>query len=586
MKPATDLPDRRTLLNDLWAIQLEKRHISDQDIKALAEQYQLSEVEIEGVVSFYHFFHRQPAGQYTIYINNSVTAMHSGMGAIIAAFEEATGARLGQTDPTGVFGLYETSCIGLSDLEPAALINFQPFINLTPQKVKALVWQLRRGVPVEQLADPVPQHLQHPSPPDRAVLLRPFLPGQTLKPLLQLDPEEALSTLEASGLRGMGGAFFPVGKKWRMCREQPGGEKYILCNADEGEPGTFKDRMLLQYLPGLVIEGMIHAAYATGAAEGWIYLRGEYRWLLPELEAAIKAYYDEGWLGAQIPAKTPFRFDLHIQLGAGAYVCGEETAMMNSLEGLRGEPRVRTYFPVERGYRQKPTVVNNVETFAAAARVIELGADCFATLGTSQMKGTRLLSIAGDCERPGIYEIEWGTRLAEVLDWAGATSTLAVQISGPSGQCIDPNYGDRRFDWDDLRCGGAVTVFNTQRDLLQILRNFSKFFAEESCGVCTPCRAGNFIFTRKLDKLAKGLGRADDYLEIQNWSNIMRQTSRCGLGRAATNALLTAIENFPGYFTRYFSPKSAAGAQPFDLEAAVSDYRQAVNKTLGTIKTN
>lgn len=582
MHTATKSPDRQKLLNDLWTIQLEHRHISDQNIMRLAHKYHLSWVEVEGVASFYHFFHRELAGRYTIYLNNSITAEYSGLAAVRTAFEEATGARLGQTDPTGTFGFYETSCIGLSDLEPAALINFRPFTQLTPQKVKAVVWQLQRGVPVELLADEIPQHIQRELPPEKAVLLRPFLPEQSLAPLRKLTPDEALAEIEASDVRGMGGAFFPVGTKWRLCRDQPGDEKYILCNADEGEPGTFKDRMLLQYYPELVIEGMIHAAYITGAQKGWIYLRAEYRWLLPKLKAALAHYYSSGWLGSQIPAREPFRFDIHIQLGAGAYVCGEETAMINSLEGLRGEPRVRTYFPVERGFRQKPTVVNNVETFAAAARVMELGADHFASLGTPQLKGTRLLSVAGDCTRPGIYEIEWGTRLAEVLEWAGATSPMAVQISGPSGECVNTSYGERRFDWDDLRCGGAVTIFNEERDLLHILRNFSRFFTYESCGVCTPCRAGNFIFTRQLDKLAKGLGRADDYVDIRNWSNIMRQTSRCGLGRAATNALMSAMENFPGYFSTYFGKEGSDLKHPFELDEALKDYRQAVSRTLGT----
>jgi [NiFe] hydrogenase diaphorase moiety large subunit len=582
MKYTKQAPDRGQLLNDLWSIQLAERHISDRDLSQLARKYELSWVEIEGIASFYHFFHRKPAGRYTIYLNNSITAEYSGQREIKAAFEEATGARLGHTDPTGTFGLYETSCIGLSDLEPAALINFHPFTQLTPQKAKALVWQLKRGVPLELLADDIPQHIQRQLPTERAVLLRPFAPGQSLAPLLELSPTEALEQIKASGLRGMGGAFFPVGTKWQLCREQPGDEKYILCNADEGEPGTFKDRMLLQYLPELVLEGMIHAGYTTGAEEGWIYLRGEYRWLLPKLKEAIAHYYASGWLGEEIPAKEPFRFDIHIQLGGGAYVCGEETAMINSLEGLRGEPRVRTYFPVERGYRQKPTVVNNVETFAAAARVIELGPDYFAALGTPQLKGTRLLSVAGDCTKPGIYEIEWGTSLGELLDWAGAESPLAVQISGPSGQCVNASYGERRFDWDDLRCGGAVTLFNEKRDLLHILHNFSSFFTYESCGVCTPCRAGNFIFSRKLDKLSKGLGEAGDYVEIQNWSNIMQQTSRCGLGRAATNALLSAIDNFPGYFASYFSKKDDDLKHAFELDEALKDYRKAVGSTLGT----
>jgi [NiFe] hydrogenase diaphorase moiety large subunit len=583
MKPTNKRPDRSGLLNDLWAIQQAERHVSNRAIWKLAKAYGLSWVEIEGVVSFYHFFHRQPAGKYTIYLNNSITAVFSGQSKIKAAFEEATGARLGQTDPTGMFGLFETSCIGLSDFEPAALIDFHPFTKLTPQKVKAIVWQLKRGVPVELLADEIPKHIQHQLPPDKAILLRPFTPGSTLSPLLKLSPEEALGQIEVSGLRGMGGAFFPVGKKWQACRQQPGNEKYVICNADEGEPGTFKDRFLLQYLPELVIEGMIHAGYMTGAKEGIIYLRAEYRWLLPKLEEALEHYRSMGWLGQQIAAKEPFDFDIYIQLGAGAYVCGEETALMNSMEGLRGEPRVRTYFPVERGYRQKPTVVNNVETFAAAARVMELGAAHFASIGTPQLKGTRLLSVAGDCTHPGIYEIEWGACLGDLLERAGAESPMAVQISGPSGQCINASYGDRRFDWDDLRCGGAVTIFNGSRDLLQILHNFSRFFASESCGVCTPCRAGNFIFTRKLDKLAKGLGTANDYIEIQNWSNIMRQTSRCGLGRAATNALLSAMENFPSYFSSYFNKSGGRLKQhPFDLEGALQDYREAVSRKLTT----
>jgi len=580
MKNAKDAPDRSQLLDDLWKLQTEHRYISDHDIHMLSQRHQCSWIEIEGVASFYHFFHRQPAGQYTIYLNNSVTAELSGYAQVRAAFEAATGARPGETDPTGTFGLFETSCIGLSDLEPAALINWHPFTRLTPQKAKAIVWQLRRGAPVEQLADEVPQNIQHRLPPEKAVLLRDFEAGKSLKMLNTLSPEEALKQIEASELRGMGGAFFPLGKKWRLCREQESTQKYIVCNADEGEPGTFKDRVLFQHLPGLVVEGMILSGYITGATEGIIYLRGEYKWLLPQLEAVLQSYRTDGLLGKNIPAQAPFDFDIRIQLGAGAYVCGEETAMLNSLEGKRGEPRVRTFFPVERGLYQQPTVVNNVESFAAAARVLELGADFFRALGTAHIKGARLLSVAGDCARPGIYEIEWGTSLGDILDWAEAENPYALQISGPSGQCVNAQSRQRRFDLDDLRCGGAVTIFNQDRNLLEILANFSRFFSHESCGVCTPCRAGNFIFTRKLDQLSKGLGTEDDYTKIKNWSRIMQQASRCGLGRAATNALLSAVENFPDQFACFFGDEDDCLKHPFDLEAALKDYREAVGKGL------
>lgn len=569
-------PARSQLLDDLWQLQNRDRYISDEAISELARRYGLSKVEIEGVVSFYHFLHRRPAGKYTIYLNDSIISEFQGYEGVLSALEAATGARVGTTDSTGQFGLFTTSCIGMSDLEPAALINFQPFTQLTPQKAKAVIWQLRRGAGVESLADDIPAHIQHQPPPDRSVLLRPFTLGDSLKKMVNLTSEEALQEVERSGLRGMGGAFFPVGRKWRLCREQPARPKYVVCNADEGEPGTFKDRVLMQYYPGLMIEGMILAGYCTGAVYGVLYLRAEYRWMLPVIEAALEEYRAAGWLGKNLPTKEPFDFDIFVQLGAGAYVCGEETALLHSLEGQRGEPRVRTYFPVERGLFEKPTIVNNVESFAAAAAVLSYGADYFRSLGTTAMPGTRLLSVAGDCARPGIYEIEWGTRLGDLLDWCEAENPYAVQVSGPSGVLVRAADRDRRFDLDDLRCGGALTLYREDRDLLQVLRNYSAFFKRESCGVCTPCRAGNYIFHSKLTKLAKGLGAPQDVDEIHNWSRIMQQTSRCGLGRAATTALISAMEQFPDYFDCHFGLAEGCGKRPFDLESAVADYRQTV----------
>jgi len=568
-------PARHHLLDELWRIQEAQRFISDEAIAGLADRYGLSAVEVEGIVTFYHFLHRRPAGRYTIYLNDSIVSKHRGYGRVKAAFENATGARWGETDPTGTFGLFDTSCIGLTDQEPAALINFHPFTRLTAQKAKALVWQLRRGEAVEALADPVPDHIRRTLPEGRRVLIGPVERFRTLEALRSQSPEAVLEEMDRSGLRGMGGAFFPVGRKWSLCRQQSG-QKYIICNADEGEPGTFKDRVLMQSFPELMIEGMIIAGYCTGATRGIIYLRAEYQWLLDRLESVLDDYRRAGWLGGQLPAAESFDFEIRIQLGAGAYVCGEETALIRSMEGYRGEPTVRTWFPVERGFLARPTVVNNVETFAAAARIVELGAEYFRSLGTALIHGTRLISVAGDCERPGIYEIEWGETLGQLLDWCGAQEPHAVQISGPSGMCVRASARHRRFDLNDLRCGGAVTLFNRQRELLGVLHNFAQFFKSESCGVCTPCRAGNFIFTRKLQQLAKGLGTGDDYHEIRNWSRIMQQASRCGLGRSAPNALLSAMEAFPEYFACYFDEEGDCRKHPFDLEKALSDYREAV----------
>lgn len=568
--------ERTHLLDTLWSYQSQKGFISDADVNAVAEHLELSAVEVEGVISFYHFFHRKPAGRYPIYLNTSITAQHGGYEQVRKALEKATGAPWGGVSPDGLFGLYDTSCIGLSDLEPAALIDFQPFTRLTPIKVDGIIRQLRHGADPATLADEVPHHIQYTPPSERTVLLRPSAIGQTLGRLADYTPREALTEIEQSGLRGMGGAFFPIGAKWRICGEQPASPKYVLCNADEGEPGTFKDRVLLQAHPELVVDGMILAAYCIGSSEGMIYLRAEYRWLLPELEALLQRYREAGWLGRNLPVKEPFDFDIRIQLGAGAYVCGEETAMINSLEGQRGEPSVRTYFPVERGFLGKPTVVNNVESFAAAARVLEMGAQRFNELGTSITPGTRLLSVSGDCDRPGVYEIEWGMSLGELLKLCGARQSKFIQVSGPSGTCVAADQVFRRFDTEDLRCGGAVTIFNQERDLLRVLRNFTEFFKEESCGVCTPCRAGNFIFSRKLDRLAKGLGRPEDRIEIANWTRIMQQASRCGLGKAATRALNTSMQAFPEYFDCLFGETTECAYSSFDLESALRPYRQAV----------
>ncbi len=566
---------RSQLLNALWAMHDVKDYLSDADIAQLATLFNVSAIEIEGVVSFYHFFHRKPAGRFTIYLNNSIMSQLHGYEEVKMAFEKETGAKIGSVDPSGTFGFFETSCIGMSDQEPAALINFYPFTNLTPAKVRNIILKLKSGATAQSICVPPDDNICFTPPGDRAFILQNYQPGKAVAKLAELDPPDVFYQIKESGLMGMGGAFFPTGLKWELCRRNHSNRKFVVCNADEGEPGTFKDRVLLNRLPGMVIEGMILGAYAVGASEGIIYLRAEYRYLKDKIYETIKDFRNRGLLGDNIPARQPFSFDIRIQLGAGAYVCGEETALLNSMEGLRGEPRTKLYFPVERGYLGKPTIVNNVETFACASRVIELGSEAMLKLGTTNSPGTKLISISGDCGKPGIYEIEWGMHLGELLELCEAKDPYFVQVSGPSGTSVSMKEKNRSLSRRDLVCGGSFMVFNKDRDVLQILKNFSDFFKEESCGICTPCRAGNFILNRKLEKLQLGLGTLRDLVELQQWGDTIKKSSRCGLGQMAPNSIMDAIQKFPEYFEKRVDTSGSKLNRGFDLEMAVKDYDEA-----------
>jgi [NiFe] hydrogenase diaphorase moiety large subunit len=552
-----------------------KGHLDDGDVLQLSRLFDLSAIEIEGVISFYHFFRRKPSGRHGIYLNDGIVSRFQGHDEARAALERETGAPWGGVSPDGLFGLFETSCIGLGDHEPAALIDFHPFTALTPQKVKAVVSKLRSGVPAGEIADEPGDSIRHMPPGDRAILLRTYVPGCAVSRLQRLSPEEVLEEIREAGLLGMGGAFFPTALKWDACRRYPSNRKFVVCNADEGEPGTFKDRVLLHRLPGLMVEGMILGAYAVGASEGIVYLRAEYRWLKDRLESVLEEFRERHWLGDHIPARVPFSFDIRVQLGAGAYVCGEETALLNSLEGRRGEPRTRRFFPVERGYLGKPTVVNNVETFCHAARIVETGAAAVRRLGTPDSPGTKLISVSGDCGKPGIYEVEWGLRVEELLSLCEAREPGFVQVGGPSGTSLSPREFGSRLCKEDLLCAGSFMVFDRTRDLLEILLNFSTFFDRESCGICTPCRAGNFIMTRRLEKLRLGMGTLRDLVELQQWGDTIKRNSRCGLGQMAPNSVLDAIRRFPDYFEGRVDRSGSRTSRGFDLEAGVKAYDEA-----------
>jgi [NiFe] hydrogenase diaphorase moiety large subunit len=329
-----------------------------------------------------------------------------------------------------------------------------------------------------------------------------------------------------------------------------------------------------------VLEGMIIAGYTVGAEYGIIYLRGEYQWLAHTLENEISAFHESGLLGPDAGGIAGFNFDIRIEIGAGAYVCGEETALLESMEGKRGEPRTKWFYPVEKGYLQMPTVVNNVETYAAVARLIQIGSFDYLKRGIPGSPGTKLVSISGDCQLPGLYEIEWGMTVAELLEICGAVDPYFIQVSGPSGEAISIKEKYRRISMldllkqKDIRCGGSFMIFNSHRDIVSILLNFSEFFKHESCGVCTPCRAGNFIMQRKLERLKNGLADMNDLKELKNWGTIMKTTSRCGLGKTASNAILQSVEKFQDYFSTRFAETDNSTYRKFDHLSAVAEYER------------
>jgi [NiFe] hydrogenase diaphorase moiety large subunit len=364
-----------------------------------------------------------------------------------------------------------------------------------------------------------------------------------LKAAVEKNRADLIGLVSQSGLKGRGGAGFPTGVKWNLAAAAKGDEKYVVCNADEGEPGTFKDRLILTDFPDLVFEGMTIAGYAIGAKTGLVYLRGEYAYLRRMLVEKLQERREKNLLGSDILG-SGFDFDIEIRMGSGAYICGEETALIESLEGQRGEPRNRPPFPVDTGFMGNPTVVNNVETFAWIACILVKGADWFKDLGTDKSTGLKLFSVSGDCEKPGVYEFPMGITVADLLKEVGGVGAKAVQIGGASGQCVPASEFGRAISYEDVATGGSVIVFGPERDMLQVARNFLEFFVEESCGQCTPCRIGNVKLLEGVEMLEDGVCSIKYLKELAKLGETMQCASKCGLGQSAANAFLTITEHF------------------------------------------
>jgi [NiFe] hydrogenase diaphorase moiety large subunit len=456
------------------------------------------------------------------------------------------------------------------------LINHHQVITrLTPARMEHMADLIEAQVPVEQWPPEWSRVDDQIRLADIKLGPQPA-PGQGIAAAIARGPQGMLDDLKRSKLRGRGGAGFATGTKWQLCRNAPGQSRYVVCNADEGEPGTFKDRVLLSSYADTVFEGMAIAALVVGARQGLVYLRGEYRYLLEPLQAVLQRRRAQHLLGTAIQGLGGFDFDIEIHVGAGAYVCGEESALIESLEGKRGTPRIRPPFPVEAGYLGQPTTVNNVETFSAVTHIAVHGGDWWVKIGTPQSTGTKIHSVSGDCARPGLYEYPFGTRIGRILEDCGASNTQAVQVGGPSGVCLSPLEFGRRIGFEDVPTAGAFMVFDRTRDMFEVARNFAQFFAHESCGFCTPCRVGTELVVRRMDKLRKGWGSSEDIQVLFELDKLMHGATHCGLGAAACNPLRDTIAKFrPAYEQRLQSLHMVPG---FDLDAELSQARLATGR--------
>jgi len=376
---------------------------------------------------------------------------------------------------------------------------------------------------------------------------------KALKKARGMTPEQVIQEVKDSGLRGRGGAGFPCGLKWELARNAPGDTKYVICNADEGEVGTFKDRYILANDPFMLIEGVAIAGYAIGADMGYIYLRAEYQYLNDSLVKAIGQAREQGFLDD---------FDITIRQGAGAYVCGEESALMDSIEGKRGEVRYRPPFPPTKGLWDQPTVINNVETLMNIPRIMLNGAGWFNNMGTERSKGTKVFSVSGDVSRPGVYEMVLGGQLRELVeDLAGAERVKAIQIGGATGRIVPYDMMDTPLSFEDVLGAGAITVFDESRDMVDIVHKTLQFLAEESCGKCTPCREGTEVMAGILERFVRGEGNERDIKEMERLSQAMMLSALCGLGQAAPNPVLDSLQYFRGEYESRMQEKRGSVAR-------------------------
>jgi [NiFe] hydrogenase diaphorase moiety large subunit len=533
---------RSKLLPLLEEVQDAKGYVSDQDMQEIADRLGIHPVEVYSVVTFYSFLTADKEGKHFIRVSGCLSDEMAGGDKTLEAFEKALGIKTGGTTRDGKITLETTGCIGMCDRPPSVMIDDKLVGGVTPALAKKIVNELKSARPPKKsVMIPFAGEDAKRSGP---VIFSPVQPYAGLRKALDAGRSAVLDAVRDSNLKGRGGAGFPTGVKWNLAATAHSEKKFIVCNADEGEPGTFKDRVLITEYPRLIFEGMVIAAFAIGSRYGFLYLRGEYRSFRPMLEKVLYEMRREGALGVNIMGRHGFDFDIEIRLGAGAYICGEETALIESLEGNRGEPRNRPPFPVNTGFEGYPTIVNNVETFVTVPHIIAKGAEWFKKIGTEKSSGSKLVSVSGDCKKPGVYEVPFGTSIREILKLAGGLDAKSVQVGGASGSCVVRAEFGHKIAFEDFATGGSVMIFGKKRKMMDAAENFLKFFAEEHCGQCTPCREGVPVLLEGVRMLKKGECSNDYLKDLLSLGETMQCASKCGLGQSAPNAFMTIVKKF------------------------------------------
>ncbi|MGH9747765.1 MAG: NADH-quinone oxidoreductase subunit NuoF [Candidatus Acidiferrales bacterium] len=550
--------------------------LSDEVLEEIAHRVGLNMIEVTETLSYYSMLRRKPEGRYHIQVCTNISCMLRGGNELYQHVQKRLGIGNRQVSPTGTFSLEEVECIGACTGAPAIQVNYDYHENLDPSKVDAIFEQLEQGKrpkPVSVTSGAI--HERHPA--EVPVISRRFgIPNSNKidvylqhegyealeKALKQMTPDQIIDEVKKSNLRGRGGAGFPAGMKWSFVPKETGGKpKYIIANGDESEPGCCKDRPLMELDPHQLIEGMVIAGRAVGAQRGYIYIRGEYRYVLDIVEAAIVEAYARGYLGKDIKG-SGFDFDLVAHTGAGAYECGEESALMESLEGKRGYPRIRPPFPAIVGLYGCPTVINNVETLSSVPSVILRGAEWYAGLGTPKNGGTRLFAVSGHVNRPGIYELPMGFNMKRMIEEVagGVPSGKKIKAVVPGGSSCPLLTGDEidiAMDFDSvakagsmLGAGGTV-VLDEDTCMVDFARRIMHFYAHESCGWCIPCREGTAWLRQVLDRFHEGGSRSEDIPLIDELAKNMLGRTFCPLGDAAAMPTISIVKKWRNEFEEH-----------------------------------
>ena len=546
LKPAIEscVPlGRSGLLPALHAAQKIYGWVSEPIAAEIARSLRIPLADVHGVIEFYSLFYNEPTSTHVIRVCTDVACALKNADGILEHLCAHHGLKPGQSKPDLSLTIEPSPCLGLCEFAPVALVDDQAETNINLENG---TYEL--GRPPSWVYGSI--RLLTANCGNGTTSLEKYGEYIAFEKALTMKPEEVINEIKASGLVGRGGAAFPTGVKWEGAAKADSSPKYVICNADESEPGTFKDRLLLIDDPHRTIEGMCIAAYAIGATKGYIYIRGEYPYIVPVLENALNEARGAGYLGKD--------FDIEIRVGAGAYICGEETALFESIEGKRGFPRVKPPFPTTFGVFGKPTVINNVETLCSVPLIISLGSAEYRKIGTEKSPGPKLFCVSGDVVKTGVYEVPFGVTLRELLEMAGGVAggkqLQSVLFGGAAGAFATSTHLDVKMTFEDLRVAGlplgsgVVMVFDESRDMRQVLKSLGQFFAHESCGKCYPCQMGSQRQKEILDRLAEGTSLPDDFGRLQDVGWTMTDASLCGLGQTAASAVLSAMKLWPEMF--------------------------------------